>query len=391
MRADESEIFNYATTEANLIAGATTIQPNAPQNIDNAGPDNGEAYFDAYLKVVTDPNDASIDLDDRMVDAPDAVLPSAAAGATFTAGDEPWIIGNAGRFYRTGDILRVVMIGPRLDPFATAPFSSVDHLTVADVWSNFLGATTANRFAIRDAMLDLEDNRSGTPTYVNNTNLCISHAGYLVSRFTTLETNRALVPGRPNINTMPERYLGRVLPTVNTNGGTPANQAIAQEIRGLRETVSPGTGTDFLERRLNTVGIQNPGQLAYLTEIFDPSGSFAAYDPADEALDFNEYEPDLGGPDTSPGDDDDRFINDREEQTRLFNYLNQTVSVRSDVYTAYVLVRAYPGSDFTLNGDADGDLIPDPTSEYRLIATFDRSKGKWTVVAVKRLDDQDLP
>ncbi len=46
------------------------------------------------------------------------------------------------------------------------------------------------------------------------------------------------------------------------------------------------------------------------------------------------------------------------------SYLNQVASTRSDIYTAYVLVRAYPVNDFSVA----------PVDEYRLLAVFDRSE-----------------
>jgi len=47
----------------------------------------------------------------------------------------------------------------------------------------------------------------------------------------------------------------------------------------------------------------------------------------------------------------------------LLNWLSQVTATRSDIYTAYILLRAYDNSDF------NGGIL----EEYRLIAVFDRS------------------
>jgi len=308
-------------------------------------------------------------LDDRVIDAPD-LDPM----LTIDPADEPWIIGNADRFYRTGDLLRAVFLGPRLEE---EPIGSGDFVekAVADVWADYF-RTRTGEWSIRSAMLDLSD-----PALVEagaTDNRRMSHAAYLLGMFTNLESTRGLIPGRPNINTMPERLIDSLLPT-NTN---PESLVIAKDIIAARKDPA-----SLLNRQANTKGIQTVSQLSQLNNLFIPftlTPALSSTAPTRNPLvDFNEYEPGIGGPDATH--DTDRFTEDLEERTMLMSYLNQVTSTRSDIFTAYVLVRAYEANDFS-TGKQD---------EYRLIAVFDRSQvtgeGLPRILAVKRFADADSP
>ncbi len=306
------------------------------------------------LKGATSSDVALADpLDDRVMDARAAATPT----TTPINSAEPWIIGNAGRLYRSGDLLRAVILGPRdidADP---------EIEPVAEVWRFILNnSTPGSDYRISDLMLDLF-----SPERVADTGL--SHAAYYVTSLSTIETNnrtRGLVAGRPNINTMPADLLGAILPILPPGSGNDIANSID---RARRDPAA-----EMIERPAGTLGI------AYVGQILNGSGAGTLGNP-DDVVDFNEYEPEAGLS-ASPTNShvEDGFVGDVEEQTIVYNYLNQVVSTRSDVFTAYVLVRAYPADDFTTVSD-----------EFRLLAVFDRSNinanGTPRIVAVKRIQN----
>ncbi|MEM9419258.1 MAG: hypothetical protein AAGA25_09445 [Planctomycetota bacterium] len=360
VRDEDVDLTDLPPINPNIIGGSIAIEPETAQNI------AATSSFDTYAKGATSPASADM-LDGRVADAPTAADP---LPATFAANSEPWIIGNAGRFYRVGDILRAVLIAPRIDPAAGAPITTVDHLTVAEVWRDYF-FTNSGSYTVGSAMLNPTDTAVVLPP---PSNLNISHAEYFLAAFSNLESNKGLIPGRININTMPQRLLATIFPTTNTGTAT----TLAGDIVAAR--TAPDTN---INRTAGTRGIQFISQLSQTTTVFDPTGNTSG-----EVRDFYEYEPELG---LAGAHNDDLFTDDVEEKTMFLNYLNQVASTRSDIFTAYVLVRAYPASDFSANGDANLDGIADATTEYRLIAVFDRSQvtgdGLPRILAVKRFSD----
>jgi hypothetical protein len=99
---------------------------------------------------------------------------------------------------------------------------------------------------------------------------------------------------------------------------------------------------------------------------FSTDDDFAEYEEYDSAT------PHVSG--TYNGDDpgeNDGYAN-REKDIMFYSYLNQVASVRSDIFTAYVLVRAYNSTDFSADGvGGDGQYVP--LDEYRFLVVFDRS------------------
>jgi len=274
---------------------------------------------------------------------------------------EPWLIGNADRFYRTGDLLRIIMIGPRNNG------GTVE--SVGEVWKQ-----RYTSFDINDLMLDLNDpqkvdNGGGGGGRLTFTN----HAQFYLQRFTTMNVNNGdggLVAGRPNINTMPRRHLARLLPTTIAAAANTIADAIVKERLDQNGIPFVSTLADFQGPSLT-----GPESLS----VYDPAGN-----TSNAVVDFNELDQrsgagGLGGP---AGHGLDGRAGDIEEKTMLMTYLNQVVSTRSDIFTAYVLVRSYPANDFSAGT---------PIDEYRLIAIFDRStvngNGLPRILAVKRFAD----
>lgn len=372
VRAADVPVELHTFAEPNLLpAGSdTSIKRGGPQPVTTGG-----APLAAFAEVLKDKDSrdgalppGNLPLDTRLTSvAPPNRGGSYNVGGTPDVTDEPWIIGNADRFYRTGDLLRAVVLGPRIDTTVTPNIVR----TVADVWEtyrvNTLAVTGNSRYSIRDAMFDLND--AALVEAGANDQRRMSHAAYLMGAFTNLESSAGLIPGRPNINTMPTRLLETIFPFATS----PA-VAVATLIDDARNNP-----TIQLGRPMGMRGIQTVSQLA------NPLTGPVIYnaDPAlstnTQVIDFNEYEPEAAGPDLSHAIDG--FTGDVEELTMAMNYLNQVASTRSDIFTAYVLVRAYPASDFSVM----------PTDEYRLIAVFDRSQvtgeGLPRIIAVKRFAD----
>lgn len=362
VRDVDVEAIEYDVPDnTDLLTPNNEIVENTPQPIDSAPTDHSK--FNTALKGATSPDPdntliaAAEDLDTRVQDAADV--------AAAASGDEPWIIGNAGRMYRTGDILRTVFLGPRRN--------GATDVSVADVWKTFYDSTVGGteQYAIANLMLNLQDPATAAGTGM-------PHAAFYLTSFTTLGVNDGkggLVAGRPNINTMPRRILENILPTDSVASA----QAITDFIVASRE--DPNLVTT-LNLGGATKGIPYVAELGKSAEVYEPTAT-AGTGPFTQVIDFNELDPGVG-PDyaAAPAPKDDGFTQDLEEQTMMLSYLNQVVSTRSDIYTAYVLVRAYPSDDFSNGG------LNTPADEFRLIAVFDRSEpGFPKILSVKRFAD----
>ena len=344
--ADDPE---FAMLSDNVVQPGNALALNS-----GAAAANRAAMLGIAKKGATSADSAVGDmLDDRVTGARE-VSP---AGMPLTpVNAEPWVIGNAGQLYRSGDVLRMVLLGPR----DTNSNGLIE--TVAQVWHNTF-FTNEGRFSIADMMLDVDD----TSQTVGDTGL--SFAAYYLTAFETLQINgnsdRGRVPGRPNINTMSPDLLSAILPTTDTM----ASDALATFIAAARDTPA------MLGRPADERGIKFLAELLNATTASDRELIYGP-DAADSILDTNELDPHVGF------NEEDAFEDDLEEQGLMLNYLNQVVSTRSDVFTVYVLVRSYPADDFS---------GPDPVDEFRLMAVFDRSRtnqnGFPRLLAVRKLDE----
>jgi len=115
------------------------------------------------------------------------------------------------------------------------------------------------------------------------------------------------IPGRININTAPWFVLAQ-LPWVQT---TPGNYSLAQAIVNYRNSVP--------------FGFRSIGELMKVGELY-PEMYHYRNDTDDQA----------GMPDLTPRD---AATNDMEERDLIFQRISNLVTVRSDVFTAYILVR----------------------------------------------------
>jgi hypothetical protein len=161
----------------------------------------------------------------------------------------------------------------------------------------------------------------------------------------TGDPNQTRIKGRININTAPW-YVIAQLPWVSQRIGW-TNYALARSIVANRDLVGP---------------FQSIGQLNRVV-TGDPCSSISFF--ASNGIDD-------GYPDLTPND---LAIDDFEERDVIFARISDLITVRSDVFTAYILVRI-------------GETGP----QKRVIAILDRSGvtpagGKVKIVAIQQVPD----
>jgi hypothetical protein len=343
-------------------------------------------------------------LDDRVEDATDVggtvaggntAAPPAAPGI-----EEPFLIGNAGRFFRASDFFRIVFLGPRIDS------STGDLLTVADTWRDPAvqagGGPGTPQYRIRNFMIDADaaaalaatnpadfiDTAVDAHPYLKQTfpSFILSHLSTFAPGSDEVDNDgdgriddadERLVPGRINLNTVPivldggpggfanyggdgflDDPLERVLPLASDEDrGDFANAVL--DLR-QRENLAPASPRAS-ERNRPDHGLG----IASVAEFLDHQPiDFANVGLAEEYTgDFNEYESDL---DPAAGDITfaaDGVTNNLEERMAIIGALKQTFDVRSDIYTVYIRLRGYP----------TGQFDEDPQREFFIVATIDRS------------------
>jgi len=182
------------------------------------------------------------------------------------------------------------------------------------------------------------------------------------------------IKGRININTAPWFVLAQ-LPWVSQRKNMPSNYipgALAQAIVAYRDkmkTVDPN-GPDYTARP----GGAGFGSIGELDNVFaaDPNYSIDYYDQHNPGIPANNL---AGFPDLTPGGTvGDGAPDDFEERDVIFSRISNLVTVRSDVYTAYILVRI----------GANGP-------QKRVIAILDRSNVRLPTDKVKVLAVQQVP
>ena len=362
-----------------VVTQPTTTGLPAPDDQNPFVPDTEQATLGSTLgtaaKGVTSPaadvTGGMLDLDTRVGDAP--VPPGASPLTPPLTPTEPWTVADTGRIHRAGDVLRMVLVSP-------IPVGR-GFATVADSWvlGHLNAAGNAARMRISDRMIDLADTALVTeagPADPGDAE-AVGFASYWLHRFTTdAETGSSLVPGRLNLNTASERVIAQALPLVDPLAADAVAAAIVSRRENLGATAGRRAGRSGLATVADAIG-NAPATSGFLDPAFNN----------DQLPDFNEAEmlrgATLATAGLGPGSPaDDGYTGDREERDRLITYLNQVASTRSDVYTAYVVVRAYPVNDFRV----------EPLEEYRLLAIFDRSNvtdrnPTARIVAAVKLDD----
>lgn len=199
------------------------------------------------------------------------------ARANGTAGDRKNynLANSAGPFVTIGDITRVLKTGPSADP------------------NNMIGMKLSSEPGEEEVRIDLRN-----PAFAN-----------IFQYLTVIDpasfghgTNETRIKGRINVNTAPS-FVIEQLPWMHA--------AIAQEIISYRDTIVKGFES-----------------IAELMQV--PQMGYYAYDPAYSLIDLDRF------PDLTPNDG---AISDFEERDVIFSRISNLVTVRSDVFTAYILVR----------------------------------------------------
>jgi DNA uptake protein ComE-like DNA-binding protein len=176
------------------------------------------------------------------------------------------------------------------------------------------------------------------------------------------------IKGRININTAPWFVIAQ-LPWVSQRKGGYYNTALAQAIVAYRDKTSISGGPNYSWRE--EPGFRSIGELMNVS-IIPPSGDLnysICYYGLDDGIDQMGF-PDLT---TDPRTGVDGAPNDFEERDLIFSRISNLVTVRSDVFTAYILVRIGP------NGP-----------QRRVVAILDRSRvpeDKVKIIALQPVPD----
>jgi predicted DNA-binding ArsR family transcriptional regulator len=164
-----------------------------------------------------------------------------------------------------------------------------------------------------------------------------------------VDPNELKIPGRININTAPW-YVIAQLPWVSQRRNGYDNTALAQAIVAYRDKLdlTSSGGPDY-SGGTRDEGFENIGQLC---NVISGSDDFRMDYYKRDSEDQKGF-PDLTTPDQTSGDG---AANDFEERDVIFARISNLVTVRSDVFTAYILVR-----------------IGDDGPQKRVMAILDRS------------------
>jgi len=184
------------------------------------------------------------------------------------------------------------------------------------------------------------------------------------------DSNETRVKGRININTAPARVIAQ-LPWVSQRIGGYDDLALAKAIVAYRDKLKEeGTSEPNYnyEGRPDANGFESTARLMKVRNL---SPTYKNYSIDCYARDGNDL---AGFPDLSPGTTGDEAKDDMEERDVIFARISDLVTVRSDVFTAYILVR------IGTNGP-----------QKRYIAILDRSEVKTPSDKVKIRAFQYVP
>lgn len=264
------------------------------------------------------------------------------------------------------------------------------HATVADTWITIPQQLAQNA-------LTLDNGKLRTLAYLRSANAPkVPVASTIFDQFSVVDATptaayKHMVYGRININTAPMEVL-RALPYLR--GGTvvtPTAPDVAAGIVAYRDmqhlTDVSGANIDYTvaTSRATTTGVaglrsaSTDGGFASIGELLVVRKTAAAapdrpYVINCEALDSTSSPNILGAtfrgdftPPAPAATNNDTVVDDLEEDQLLFNRISNLVTVRSDVFTAYVLLqgRKNMGTAAAPNWQ--------PVAQRRFVATYDRS------------------
>jgi len=176
------------------------------------------------------------------------------------------------------------------------------------------------------------------------------------------DPNETRVKGRININTAPW-YVIAQLPWVSQKINKPTNYALARSIVAYRDKTNI-PGVDY-SLRTGQPGFNSIGELMNVRVApgNDPNYSICYY-----GLDSIDQ---MGFPDltTDPLTGVDGAVDDFEEGDLIFSRISNLVTVRSDVFTAYILVRiGTNGPQRRVIAILDRSKVTSPTDKVKIIA-----------------------
>lgn len=292
-----------------------------------------------------------------------------AKGTTYVlpTTNQQWCFSSVGFLYQVGELAKLCYLGPS------------PTMTLAEQWDAVSG-TNENLDNFR---LQLDNSNP----VVSGTNLAISHAQLLLDTFVTstprndglnndgnietADSKELLIPGTININTASQSLLSKILPVPDfTAGDLTFSESIAKEIISYRDMTGSYIASTARSNRANKgiaftselIGMNKGDGLADGTEYFGHGGNDNNQFPTTTGTGID-YQYDQ---ETAPATmvlDDTGIVDDREELIMIPSWLMQVCSTRSDIYTAYILIRGYKTKAFN-----EG-----PVESRRLIVVFDRS------------------
>ena len=156
-----------------------------------------------------------------------------------------------------------------------------------------------------------------------------------------MDSNELKVPGRININTAPW-YVIAQLPWISQKKNQPVNYELAQAIVAYRD---------------NTVeGFRSIGELNNVAEMY-------YYVDGNDQPGFPDLTP------VAPFEPGDGAIDDFEERDIIFARISNLVTVRSAVFTAYILVRiGTDGPQKRVIAILDRSDVYSPTDRVKIVA-----------------------
>jgi hypothetical protein len=176
------------------------------------------------------------------------------------------------------------------------------------------------------------------------------------------------VKGRININTAPWFVIAQLpwdtpeiaraivayrdkLPLLDVNGNLITNYAVRRTATGIQKPLREDPGFASIGELATVV---NSGDNLPINRNF--SMRYYSLDRADQ----------LGFPDLTPGDDS---WDDFEERDLIFSRISNLVTVRSDIFTAYILVRlGLDGPQKRVIAILDRSLVKSPSDNVRVLA-----------------------
>ena len=208
-------------------------------------------------------------------------------------------------FASVGDIAKALIVGPSADP------------------CDMIGIVVATEPNEQDIRMDLR-NKAYSKIFNYLTVMDPAVHG--------LAADETRVKGRININTAPWFVIAQ-LPWMP--------QSVAQAVTAYRDTVAGG--------------FESIGELVQVEQM-----GYYANDPEYIEVDLEEY------PDLTPSDG---AISDFEERDVIFSRISNLVTVRSDVFSAYILVRiGTDGPQKRVMAILDRSQVKSPEDEVRIIA-----------------------